>query len=613
MDKNQKTILIELMNHESVSGENLASIIQMSTRTVRTIIKRINEDIVGANILSGSFGYQLEIQDPESFLTYLQQDDASQDENSRFQYLLKRFIDSDDYIKIDDLCDELYLSRTQLKQSLKTLRQFLQDYDVEILTKSHYGMYLQGSELNIRRAIAHFDMYQKDLKIYQQIQNIVTSCIVNADYVMSDDILENLVSHLYIAYIRVSKHEYALIDKKWIESIQQEKEYNLACGIMSLMAQILYMEYREEEVAYLTMHLCGKNCQQNSHLYIDQSLLDIVNMILETLEKESQIPLTKDLNLQLALSLHMIPLIKRIKYQTYMKNPLLLDVKRNLIVAYELAIKASQMINQHYQCVLPEDEIAYFALHINLSLEQSRIHVHKKNILLICSSGVGSARLLEYFFKEHFQSYIQKLTVCSLQELSNQNIHNYDCIFTTVPINQSIDIPIFSINKIMSITDKVKIQQNLQQLHQKDISEYFPESLFFQYNHFSSQEEAIHEIIQQCHKYEQLPDDFEKLVLEREELATTEFNDLVAFPHSHKPVSSKTFVSVTLLKKPLLWKNHKIRIILLSSIENQVIKELDEFYKVISTFLSDQSLQWKLLQQPTYENFIDLLRKLESL
>ena len=43
------------------------------------------------------------------------------------------------------------------------------------------------------------------------------------------------------------------------------------------------------------------------------------------------------------------------------------------------------------------------------------------------------------------------------------------------------------------------------------------------------------------------------------------------------------------------------------------MKELDDFYKVISTFLSDQSLQWKLLQQPTYENFIDLLRKLVAL
>ena len=50
MDKNQKMIILELMNHETVSGSNLSSVIKMSTRSVRTIIKNINEDICGAKI-----------------------------------------------------------------------------------------------------------------------------------------------------------------------------------------------------------------------------------------------------------------------------------------------------------------------------------------------------------------------------------------------------------------------------------------------------------------------------------------------------------------------------------------------------------------------------------
>ena len=67
MDKNQKNLLIELMNHETLSGKDLASRIQMSTRSVRTIIKNINENIIGARIESGSFGYQLHIEDSELF------------------------------------------------------------------------------------------------------------------------------------------------------------------------------------------------------------------------------------------------------------------------------------------------------------------------------------------------------------------------------------------------------------------------------------------------------------------------------------------------------------------------------------------------------------------
>lgn len=610
MDKNQKAILMELMNHETMSGNDLSHFIQMSTRTVRTIIKTINEDIVGAKIISGTFGYKLSIDDPEIFLQYLQQDNVTQDAQSRFDYLFQRFIDNQNYIKIDDLCEELYLSRTQLKQSLKELRSYFNDYDLIIETKPHYGMYLDGTELNKRRAIAHFQQYQKDLAIYQQIKKIIMSCIANADYVISDDNLDNLVSHLYIAYMRVCQHEYALLDHAWLESIQSEKEYELASAIMSLMSQILNMEYREEEVAYLTMHLCGKNCKQQTHLYIDQTILTLVNHILQVLENESHIAFTSDLNLQLALSLHIIPLMKRIQYSTYMNNPLLQDIKRNLIVAYELAIKVGEIINSQYHCFLPEDEIAYFALHINLSLEQKKTNIHQKNILLICSSGVGSARLLEYFFRENFSRYIQHLKVCSLHELSIQDISSYDCIFTTVPITQTLDIPIFMISHLMNTKDTIHITHNLQNLNRPDIMQYFPPQLFFTYESFATKEEAIHEIIQKCRHDYDLPDSFEELVLEREQLATTEFNDLVAFPHSHKPVSSSTFVSVTILKKALLWKNHKIRIILLSSIENNKMKDLDDFYEVISTIMSDQSLQWQLLNQPTYETLKSIIERL---
>ena len=81
MDKNQKMIILELMNHETVSGSNLSSVIKMSTRSVRTIIKNINEDICGAKIESGSFGYRLTIETPETFLAYLQRDQNGKEES----------------------------------------------------------------------------------------------------------------------------------------------------------------------------------------------------------------------------------------------------------------------------------------------------------------------------------------------------------------------------------------------------------------------------------------------------------------------------------------------------------------------------------------------------
>ena len=123
-------------------------------------------------------------------------------------------------------------------------------------------------------------------------------------------------------------------------------------------------------------------------------------------------------------------------------------------------------------------------------------------------------------------------------------------MFTTVPI-EKLPIPIFLIHNFMNSKDKIRINQNFKELSQTNIMKYFPKKLFFTYDSFDTKEQAIHKMVLKCHQNYDLPDNFEQLILEREQLSTSEFNDLIAFPHSHRPVSTTTFVCVALLKKGL--------------------------------------------------------------
>ena len=43
-----------------------------------------------------------------------------------------------------------------------------------------------------------------------------------------------------------------------------------------------------------------------------------------------------------------------------------------------------------------------------------------------------------------------------------------------------------------------------------------------------------------------------------------------------------------------------------------MIKELDHFYQAISTFLSQQTLQWELIQNPTYEQLQEIMKKVQK-
>lgn len=74
MEKNEKILLMKLTSQDHINGQTLASYIGMSSRSVRTLIKRINQTIQGAVIESGSFGYRLVIHDSDAFLKYMQND-----------------------------------------------------------------------------------------------------------------------------------------------------------------------------------------------------------------------------------------------------------------------------------------------------------------------------------------------------------------------------------------------------------------------------------------------------------------------------------------------------------------------------------------------------------
>lgn len=593
------------MNHQSLKSSDLQALIQMSSRSVRNIINKINIDIQGALIKSGSFGYQLEVSDPETFIGYLQEN--KNDDRDNFQYIFHQFTSGNTYVKIDDLCDVLYLSRTKLKQELKNVRDYFSEYGVEIMDKPHYGMYLEGEEINIRRSIAHFQDFQKETKAYSQIKDIVLMCIRDFDYQIVDDILENIIVHLYIAYSRMQNNEYTIISDAWLVETKKEKEYPLAVAIMSLIGELLKVQVVEAEIAYLTIHLCSKKADKLENVYIDQEVYDIVKKMLEVLEKQTLYSFTRDLNLQLALSLHLIPLIKRIRYNTFIHNPLIQEIRQKFIASYELAMQACQVINDHFNCTLPEGEIAYYALHINLALEKNLINTTRKNILLVCSSGVGSAMLLKHFFQSNFGNYINKLEVCSAYQLESMDPGDFDCVFSTIPIVKNLQIPVFLINSLVDGGDVKNIQAKFDKLERTNVLNYFPEDLFFVDDCYQSKDEAIADIVAKMGSKYQIADNFLDLVLQRESLASTEFNNIIAFPHGLRPVANRTLVAISVLAKPLRWDKNDVRIIILGSLASSIDKQLDEFYQFISTIVSDEKIQWQLVQNPTYKQFVKIV------
>lgn len=443
MDNKEKKIILELLSQSKLSAWELEALMQCGNCDLATILKKINQKNLGAKIIQEEGDFRLAITNPEALLKYLRQDRPV--DQYRHNYIFRALTSGGSLVKVEDLCDALYLSTSQLDQELEKIRHYFQKYDVTIGVKPYGDLYLQGQEINIRRAIAHFQDGQKETRTYNQIKDIVFTCIKDYGFQIEAEAVENIVVHLYIAVARMQNQEYASINATWLAEVQKEKEYPLAVAIMNQIAQLLQVAITAPETAYLTIHLCSKKATGLESVYIDLKTANVIKEMLAVLENQTDYRFTQDLNLQIALSCHLIALEKRIAYHTFWHNPLIGEIRKKFSASYQLALKGTEVINKHYGCCLPEGEVAYLALHINLGLERNRIIAPRKNVLVVCAGDKGQFATIKQNIQENFPGSVNQVTVIGCDQLGHCDLQGFDCVFTTFPLEKKVTLPVFLI------------------------------------------------------------------------------------------------------------------------------------------------------------------------
>lgn len=111
-------------------------------------------------------------------------------------------------------------------------------------------------------------------------------------------------------------------------------------------------------------------------------------------------------------------------------NPLLEKIKKDYIELFEII---RQGIDEIFQpLIVPDAEIGYIVMHFGSVMDKDHI---KKDLsaLVICSSGIGSSKLLSSRIKKRI-SEIKYIYNASLFELEELDLDRFDLIVSTVPI-----------------------------------------------------------------------------------------------------------------------------------------------------------------------------------
>lgn len=611
----EKQILCAIRENEPIKARQLAKTINVSERTIRNDINSINLKIKNiASILSQTnAGYHLKIFDNDAFFNLLHDPDpiipSTPDE--RVDFILKLFLNDDHYFKTEEIADKLYQSVSTISVDLKKVRKVLSRYHLTLETRPKYGMILKGGEQDIRKLKG--DLLYKNKKAddnLTKIKEILQKTTAKYEFPISEFAFNNLVIHLLTSVERIKKGRSILFPHDHDPDIQHTLEFVISQNIVTQIEKAFHVQFPPDECTYIAIHLLGKKIQKaGENITIPQKYSELIQKLLCELSQEYHIAFEKDLNLQLALSLHLIPLSYRLEYNLRMENPLLDSIKSNYPYSYIIARSLAHGLSNAFKTQLSPDEIGYLALHINLSIDKDFQKIRKKNILIVCATGRGTSKLLEYQYRQRFGRWIDQLISCDVSDLRNHNFEDIDFIFTTVPIPYSVPVPIIEVGFILDQNEAIYIESNIE--NSVSLSPYFPQELFFCDMDLESPKEIISFLTKKASALFHLPSDFEQLVWKRENLFSTAFNNHVALPHPYRVCTENTFVCTLLLKNPILWSDKQVQIVFLISLSNQNHPNNQLLYRKLSKLLVNDTLLNTLLKKATYESLITILNSIQ--
>lgn len=631
MDKRLIALTVYLKENGTQTAEALAAELKVSTKTIRNFIGEWNGEFAcfGARIQSKQgTGYFLKIDNRELFERHYkeltkEQESASLPSTSeeRVEYLLNDLLSRRDYVKMDGLSDILFISRKTISNDLKEVEKILADYNLRLEKKPNYGIRIEGKEFDRRLCIANVivGMDKEYKESVNRIAKSVAEVIDEEGYMVHSIAYQNLIVHICIAIQRIKEACYVPFNENHQEQIIGSREYEVAEKLTEKINRDFDIQFPKEEIAYIAIHLAGKQSlllprtDDTKNQVISQETWEVVSRMLEAVNEAFCFDFRNDLELRMNLAQHMVPLAVRLKYNMKLKNPLLKDIKARFPMAYAMALHASSILKEFYGNELKDDEAGYIALAFALAIERQNTDLPKKNILIVCASGKGSAQLLQYRYRQEFGSYVDQIETCDVGNLKKADFSNIDYVFTTVPISERIPVPVQEVKYFLESEDIQNMKKTLQSAGgDNPLSAYFEEELFFPHLLFESRHDVMKFLCRQVMEKKGLPNTFLELVKKRESAAQTAFGNRVAMPHPWKAISEETFVCVGILDKPVSWGEQKVQAVFLVSISKKKNKNLRDFYQGMTRILTDPEAIKSLIATQTYEELQRLLVKSEQ-
>ena len=615
-----------IQENQICTSNYLSTYFSVSSRTIKNYVKEINQ-LFPDIIQSTSRGYVL----TKTNFADLTDSLPPQSSEERISYILNGLLElvPDQYLNLFDLCDELYVSYSTLKNEITKLKNKIADYDLKIITKND-SIAILGSETEKRKLISDL-LYQESARGFMNysiiqnkfpaiditfIQMIFMDAFREHHYFINDYSLISLVLHAAISIDRIlntnynsevivkteaiNAHIYTLTE----EIVQEfEKHFSIHFVDAEIYELALLILSRTTSIDYASIN------ESNISKYIRQEYLELAKDLLNNIQSIYLTDLSQEQMLN-NFALHLQNLFIRSNNHSLNKNPLTTSIKTSYPFLFDIAVNMSASIRKKTGLVLNDDEISFIAIHLGCMIVEKNTISRKISVALFCPHYYETVQNLTKQINDSFYSDLNILSVIT-NENQIEDLKDIDLIISILPLTRQIAIPHLEVGLFINAQDIEKIKSTIHQLKHKKQQNDFEKhlrllllpSFFKKEMEFSSSHQCIAYLCKNLTDQGYADDNLYQEIIERENISSTAYGTF-AIPHSIRMESEKTILSVLIPKKPIPWDGHPVSLVMMICINKNDRKIFQYIYETISAVLIEKKNVELLSKCNSYEQFI---------
>ncbi|MFT9008791.1 MAG: PRD domain-containing protein [Bifidobacterium sp.] len=483
--------LINRLTHQRgfVSGLELSKMLCVSTKTISRTVKEINGHAQDGAVIESrrGRGYRLiagHLHSSDNLFNDAFRKNRLTSVERRSWVLKKMLLCAPQLCEVNQLWSQFYVSDSTISMDIKILRSMLNGFGLELVRKFDY-VEINGSESNIRKAINSLlipdgDVIATDVLESDKYKQSRDRAFVGRQLHLIETLLHteipypysvNIFSHLYILIARfrstgshrvIGGENYAPLMSRYPEIVRVSNQ------VINNFNAYLDTMLDESEVYNLYQYLISSrlNTDMLEDATFSQTVSDVTRYLIDCVNENSDYAGLHSAELFTNLAKHIRPLLNRLNNSISVSNNLLEQIRFEYPSLFDAVKEACASVSEQFHLNrINDEEIGFITVYFAQSLESN----YQLNILLVCTTGLGTSQLLQSKIQRRF-SGLHVVETVALRDLEAelQRHEDVELVVSTIELTSKIRVPSLVVSAMLTLSDQERLESAVERIRQGD-------------------------------------------------------------------------------------------------------------------------------------------------